>query len=340
MWQTLGQNEIISFFENALSKQALSHAYLLVGPQHIGKTTMAYDIAMAINCTGDKPPCRECSSCQRTIKHTHSDVITIGLEPSEDKKQAKYEIGIDEIKTLQQLASLPPYESSYKVFIINGVDHLSQEAANCILKTLEEPSPQVVLILLASNQSGVLPTIISRCQIIRFKPISDTFLEKILIEKYEVDRDRAQLLSRLADGCPGYAIEALTDDTVFSRRTNIVEELINLIDSNVDERFNYISKLDSKFRNVEWKNTAELLINTWLSCWHDMILIKNNCVESITNIDFKTALENFSEKLDINDIKDFIKRMNGSLDLISKNANIRLVLEVLMLNMPPVQRSV
>jgi len=193
---------------------------------------------------------------------------------------------------------------------------------------------------LASNQSGVLPTIISRCQIIRFKPISDTFLEKILIEKYEVDRDRAQLLSRLADGCPGYAIEALTDDTVFSRRTNIVEELINLIDSNVDERFNYISKLDSKFRNVEWKNTAELLINTWLSCWHDMILIKNNCVESITNIDFKTALENFSEKLDINEIKDFIKRMNGSLDLISKNANIRLVLEVLMLNMPPVQRSV
>jgi DNA polymerase III subunit delta' len=338
VWQTSGQDDLIALFEKAFKQKNLSHAYLLTGPLHVGKTTLAYDLARAINCTGENPPCNECASCQRINKRVHSDVMEISLDiiPDQKKPESKNrtEIGIDEIKTLQQMASLPPYEGKNKIFIINGVDHISAEAANSLLKTLEEPFPGVVLILLASDESKIMPTIVSRCQRIRLKPVSQGSILKMLQSSYNLEGEKARLLSRLSRGCPGLAITAATDENTVARRTRIIDESIFLPGANIDERFSFIAMLENRQRGAEWRKAAEELLNTWISYWRDVLLIKAGCPEDITNLDYIPQLEEYAGKLQIPEIKSFISRLTGSLELISKNANIRLVMEVLMFDMP------
>jgi DNA polymerase III subunit delta' len=338
VWRTLGQDDLIALFKKALKKNNLSHAYLLTGPVHIGKMTLAYDLARAINCTGENPPCNECASCQRTGKRIHSDVVEISLDIAPDLKKGepknRTEIGIDEIKRLQQLASLPPFEGKNKIFIINGIDHISTDAANSLLKTLEEPLPGVVLILLASEENKVLPTIISRCQRIRLKPVPQSEILQLLQSSYNVDAEKAKLLSRLSQGCPGLAIATAGEDGTASERVKIIEESLFLLGANPDERLSYIAMIESRHRSSEWRKTAENLLDTWTTWWRDILLVKGDCPDDIANLDYRAQLEAYARKLSIAEIKSFLADITGSLELISKNANIRLVLEVLMLDMP------
>jgi len=338
VWQTLGQEDLIALFEKAFKKKNLSHAYLLTGPVHIGKTTLAYDLARAFNCTGANPPCGMCDSCQRTTKRIHTDVIEIGLDIIPDGKKTdsktRTEIGIDEIKNLQNMASLPPFEGRHKIFIINGVDRISADAANRLLKTLEEPFPGVILILLASEENKILPTIISRCQRIRLKPVRQNKIFDMLQTAYNVEPEKAKLLSRLSRGCPGLAISAAGDENSVSQRNKIIDESMFLLGANLDERFSYIAMLESRHRNSEWRRTSEQLLDTWISWWRDVLLVKSNCEDDIVNLDYVPHLGEYARKLSVKEIKSFIANLTGSLELVSKNANIRLVLEVLMFDMP------
>lgn len=338
MWRIIGQAETVSLFQNGLSTGSLAHAYLFIGPRQIGKATLAYDIAMAVNCEQDNPPCGQCRSCQRILNGLHSDIFFIGVNGNSgsngSEQKSKIEIGIDQIKKLQQHASLPPYEGKYKVFIINDADRMSHEAANCLLKTLEEPPQQMILLLLAADESKILPTIFSRCQLIRFKPLAATKIEDILRDNYSADPDKSKLIARLSGGCLGWALTSLSDDSQLQKRFQLLTDMDSLLASSMDERFSYIAKLEDHRKNADPRKNAESVINLWLLWWHDLLLVKNNCSESITNIDFTAVFEKWARVLDIVDIKIFINCLQNSLSLILKNANIRLTLEVLMLDMP------
>jgi DNA polymerase III subunit gamma/tau len=157
MWQVIGQDKILSLLDYGLKTDSIAHAYLLVGPRHVGKGTLANNLAQALNCEGAGTPCGQCRSCQRIREGKHADVTSIGLD-------SRAEIGIDDIRGLQRSANLPPYEGKCKVFIIDEAEYLSTEAANALLKILEEPPPRVVWLLLAADEERLLATIISRCQ--------------------------------------------------------------------------------------------------------------------------------------------------------------------------------
>jgi DNA polymerase-3 subunit delta' len=336
VWRTSGQNEAIELLENELKTGSLSHAYLLIGPRHIGKTTLSYDLALAANCSENKVPCLKCNSCQRILKGLHTDIFFVSIDNAliaNNEQKNRVEISIDDIKKIQQYAGLPPYEGKYKVFIIDGADMLSNEAANCLLKTLEEPPAGVILMLLATDESKILPTIISRCQKINFKTISVKRIEEILTEKYSVDAEHAKIIARLSAGRLGWAINCLDDDTEFQARIEIMNSLNELITANIDDRFNYIASLENGRKTIDRKK-AESLINTWLAWWRDLLLVKNKCADNIINIDFIKSLEKWSRLLQTAEIKAFIEQLQQSLSLISKNANIRLLLEVIMLDMP------
>ncbi len=154
MWQVVGQDRVISLLQRSLEKKALAHAYLLVGPPHVGKMTLALDLAKAINCDAAAPPCGECTACRRIASGKHADVQIIGLAGDGDSAEARSqtEISIDQIRQMQHSACLPPFEGRYKVFIIEGAELLSNEAANCLLKTLEEPEEKIVFLLLAARE--------------------------------------------------------------------------------------------------------------------------------------------------------------------------------------------
>lgn len=336
MWRTSGQNEAIELFENELKTGSISHAYLLIGPRHIGKTTLSYDLALAANCTEANAPCLECASCLRILKGLHSDIFYLSPDSSlasSHEQKNRTEIGIDDIKKIQQFAGLPPYEGKYKVFIIDGADQLSNEAANCLLKTLEEPPDKIILMLLAFDESKILPTIASRCQKINLKPLPAKKIEQILIEEHSVDAEQAAIISRLSYGRLGWAINCLDNDDELQSRLEIMNSIDNLLVLNIGERFSYIAGLEAGRKNIDRKK-AEAMIDNWLTWWRDLLLIKNGCRESITNVDLTQVLDKWSKLLSIEEIKNFIENLQQSLLLIKKNANIRLLLEAILLDMP------
>lgn len=330
MWQTTGQQRIIALLEHSIKNNELAHAYLIIGPPHVGKMTLAVDLAQAINCNDSQPPCKECQTCKKIAGRKHADVIVIeNAEDTSTETKTASEIGIDEIKVLQHSANLPPYEGKYKVFIINGAESLSHEAANCLLKILEEPPPHVVFVLLTSKESLVLPTIISRCQRLELKPLTSEEISRILTTSYKLDNQQAKLLAVLAQGCPGWAINAALDSTVLAQRAQFVEEMFSLLDTTWGERLTYAARLGTN------RALAEQALRNWLSCWRDIMLIKNGYKEAIVNSDYLEALESLSQRLDVAEVRSFIQSVEKSLAYIAAtSANLRLITEVALLNMP------
>lgn len=330
MWQTIGQPKALALLEHSLAIGDLAHAYLFVGAQHIGKMTMALDLARALNCEGDKPPCFECGPCRRISNGKHTDIIIIGLNSTNSSGEVKQrvEIGIDDIRELQRNTSFPPYEGKCKIFIIDGAEHLSSEAANCLLKTLEEPPRGVVILLLTVDELRLLPTVVSRCQRVELKPMPAEELERVLVESHEVENDKARLLARLSQGCLGWAIRALTDDSYLAQRAQRLAEMLSSLDVGWDERFTYAAKLGND------RKAVEEVINLWLTWWRDMMLIKCDCKQAITNVDQISMLEKWAQTLSLSQVRNFIDSLQKSLSQIALNANLRLVLEILMLEMP------
>lgn len=330
MWQTIGQPQVLSLLEHSLSMGSLAHAYLFVGPPHVGKTTLALDLARAVNCQEDKPPCGECQSCHRIINGKHADITIIGLNSAKASRETKLrvEVGIEDIKELQRSANLPPYEGNYKVFIIDGAEHLSDEAANCLLKTLEEPPPRVIVLLLTAEELRLLPTVVSRCQKVELKAMPSMDIEVLLVEHSGVDSDRAKLLARLSQGCPGWALRAAVDESYLVQRTQRLSEMFSLLSASWEERFVYAAQQGND------RKSAEELINLWLVCSRDLMLTKCGSKQAITNIDYTPTLEERAQTLSLLEIKDFINSLQQSLSQISQNANLRLVFETLMLDMP------
>jgi DNA polymerase-3 subunit delta' len=328
MWQVIGQDKILSLLDYSLKTNTIAHAYLLAGPPHVGKRTLAINVAQALNCDGPELPCGQCRSCQRILKGKHADVTPIGLD-------SKTEIGFDDIRGLQRLANLPPYEGKCKVFIIDDAEYLSTEAANSLLKILEEPPPRIVWLLLAAEEEHLLPTIISRCQRLELKPVPSERVQEILVNAYNADAKKAKLLTQLCHGRLGWALSALANDDILEQRSQRIAKLVSLLtptSRSLEQRFAYAQELASQFSQN--RRAGAEIIEIWLDWWRDLMLIKGGCKEAIINVDYEIALEEQARGLSLSEIKGFLANLCLLQEEISKNVNPRLALEWLMLNLP------
>jgi DNA polymerase-3 subunit delta' len=331
MWQVIGQDKILSLLDYSLKTNTIAHAYLLVGPQHVGKKTLATNLAQALNCDGPELPCGRCRSCQRILEGKHADVTPIGLD-------SKTEIGIDDIRGLQRLANLPPYEGKCKVFIIDDAEYLSTEAANSLLKILEEPPPKVVWLLLAAEEERLLPTIISRCQRLELKPVPSERVQELLVNSYNVDADKSKLLTQLCHGRLGWAVSALANGDILEQRSQRIAKLVSLLTASLEQRFAYAQELASQF-SQDRRAGAEIM-EIWLDWWRDLMLIKGGCQEAIINVDYETVLKEQAKELSLSEIKEFLANLGLLQEEISKNVNPRLAWEWLMLNLPRKKLSI
>jgi DNA polymerase III subunit delta' len=330
MWKIIGQKRALSLLQGSLSRGKLAHAYLFSGPTHVGKMTLARELASALNCTGDSPPCGECPSCLRIASNKHADVLELGLGKNAEGKMLT-EIGIEEIRQIQHSANLPPFEGKCRVYIVNGAELLSTEAANCLLKTLEEPLEKVVFILLTSKEQSLLTTVISRCQRIELLPIPKEEIRQALVMKWNIPEIKADLLARLSHGSLGWAVRAAEED-LLEKHSEQVTEIVNIVDADLEDRFNYAAQLATEFGQDREKVQEKLSI--WLDWWHDLLMIKCGLVEMITNIDRLDVLKNMSENLEIGQIRTVIEGIISAAEQLKMNANARLTLEVFMLGLP------
>jgi len=334
MWQVVGQNRAVSLLQRSLERGALAHAYLFVGPRHVGKMTLALNLAQALNCEAAEPPCAVCASCQKIALAKHADVQIIGLVNDANSAEAKprVEIGIDQIRQMEHSSSLPPFEGKYKVFIIDGAELLSIEAANCLLKTLEEPVGRVIFILLTTNERLLPATVISRCQRLELPPLAAAEIEAALNSRGGVEPEKARFLARLSHGCLGWALSATGDSGVLQQRAERMDRLLGVIDADCEERFAYAAQLAAQFGQN--RRLVQEILDLWLDYWRDLLLIKIGCDEAITNTDMLATLVEQARGYDLVQIRSFIDSIQAAGEQLRQNANPRLVLEVLMLSIP------
>ncbi len=344
MWQVIGQDRILSLLDYSLKTNTIAHAYLLVGPRHVGKGTLAFNLAQALNCDGPEVPCGQCRSCQRILESKHADVISISVDSriesavTSNSLEHKTEIGIKDMLELQRMANLPPYEGKCKVFIIDDAEYLSTEAANSLLKILEEPPQMVVWLLLAAEEEHLLPTIISRCQRLELKPVPSERVQEILISSYEVDANKAKLLTHLCHGRLGWALSALANDDILEQRSQRIVKLFSLLPAGLEQRFAYAQELASQLSQN--RRAGAEIIEIWLDWWRDLMLIKGGCREAIINVDYDRTLEEQARGLSLSEIEGFLANLCLLQEEISKNVNPRLALEWLMLNLPGKELSI
>jgi DNA polymerase-3 subunit delta' len=333
VWQIVGQSRAVSLLQRSLEQGAVAHAYLLVGPPHVGKMTLALDFARVVNCQGDEPPCGSCDACQKIASGNHADVQVIGLNSagnSNDKPRT--EIGIDQIREIQHSSNLPPFEGSYRVYIIDGAELMSTEAANCLLKTLEEPSAGVIFILLTANESVLPATVVSRCQRLELRSLATSQVGVALGERWSVEPQKAELLARLSHGCLGWAILAAGDDSLLEQRSQRLDRLLDITSADYEERFDYVNQLVAWFSQS--RSLVQEILDLWLDWWRDLLLVKLGCGDGITNIDRQDLLASLAQGYGLVEIRSFISSIQSAGEQLKLNANPRLVLEVLMLSIP------
>jgi len=202
MQTVLGQEHVVELFRRILREGRLAHAYAFAGQEGVGKALFARRLSMALLCP-EKPRegCGDCNVCRRIEKDTHPDVHWYA--PPEGKRIFPIELIRD---GLIPDISLKPLEGAYKIFIIQKAEMMNPEAANCLLKTLEEPPEGSLLILITESADRLLPTIASRCLIVRFRPIPVEIMKEELARRLGVDSEYAEHLARLSGGSFGKAI--------------------------------------------------------------------------------------------------------------------------------------
>jgi len=326
MWNIFGQPKAVDLLKSSVEQGRLSHAYLFTGPAHIGKSTLAFGLAQAVNCAENDSPCGVCASCGRIASGANADVQIISLAPG-----AK-EISIDQIREAQHTASIKPYESKWRVFIIEGADRLSTEASNSLLKTLEEPPDNVLLILTAVHKGQIMPTILSRCQMVELHPVAASVIEKALVENWGVDAGKAKLLARFCNGAIGWALMAYGDESVVEGRAEIVDGIVELTSASISDRFACAAQQATFFGQD--KEAVYETLNLWTGWWRDLLLVKQGCVDLVTNIDRIEMLEQSSGQYNVAQIAGFIKSLDLAVRNLHRNANPRLALEILMLDIP------
>jgi DNA polymerase-3 subunit delta' len=323
----------------ALREGRLAHAYLFVGPTQVGKATAARELAMALNCRGEDPPCHRCRQCHQIEVGRHPDLELVGVggfceEPDhrDHRTDGSKDIRICQIRRLERLLSRAPYEGSHRVVIVDPADALNVEAANAFLKTLEEPPASAVLILVSSREEALPPTVRSRCRRVAFRRMPVADVEQALLETWSAVPDRAKSLARLSGGRLGWAVSALEDEGLLASRDSVLDEAERLADASLLERFAFAGRQGFLFSRE--RDTVLTVLALWEEWWRDLLLATAGRPDLALNLDRLDKLSEESGKYQTRAVVRFLKALGQTRRQLQENVNPLLALEALMLELP------
>ncbi len=331
--ETVGHSRAVNALKRGLKEGRPSHAYLIAGPAHVGKMTLARDLARMVNCASADPPCAECRQCGRISQGLHADVRVVGPGYGGDEAaRSRPSIGIDDVRALEREANLKPFEGRSRVFIIEAAERLTPEAANALLKTLEEPPEQVALILLASEPSVLPLTVVSRCRQIELRPLPPEQVAEALRSRGGADPSRVEETARLSGGRLGWALRALEEPDMVDGRSERVEGVREVMSGTLEKRFAYAGGLAARFPNDQDSVAQELEL--WRSWLRDVLLVKEGREDLAVSLSMMDALRSTASTLSSGRIVGALHAVGEALDMLRLNVNPRLALEQLMLRLP------
>ncbi|HEY7834739.1 MAG TPA: DNA polymerase III subunit delta' [Ktedonobacterales bacterium] len=326
MREVIGNQQARDLLVRAALGGAVSHAYLLTGPDQIGKTTLALAFARLLQCTARAPddpePCGACLACRKIAHGTHPDVRV--LEPPEGKQW----LPVEQVRDLLHTAYLAPYEGRWRIFILPQVERMRAESANALLKTLEEPPPGVMLLLTSGAPDLLLPTVISRCQVVPLAPLAPEEVARALVERWGAAPDDARTLAGLASGRLGWAVEALAQPERRDRRETLLRQIVELAGASRDARMRLASQLASD------TEAARGAVELWALWWRDALLAAHGAGDLASTGAARAAAEQIGRAVGPVRAEVFMRRLLETRQQLDQNANPRLALEVLALEMP------
>ena len=286
-WELLGHDWAVGMLKENVKKQRVRHAYLITGPEGVGRRTLSIRLAQALNCENSEDPgepCFTCRNCEWIEKMKHPDLAVV---QSEGRQKA---LSVEKIRELSRYLSFTPYEARYKIAILLRFEEASASASNALLKTLEEPASKVVIILNAVNTDVLLPTIVSRCEVIRLQPLPIDRLSHDLSNEWEIPQEEAEILAHVFGGRPGLARRFIESGELMAERNQWLDEHIQLLASDRVERFVYAWSLSNK------RDVVNQVLACWLSFWRDIFLCAARSSTPLSNIDRKEEISVLSEE--------------------------------------------
>lgn len=317
----LGNEDAKKYFIKAVNDKQLSHSYIFEGPYGVGKNTFALELAKFVLCEnkeGDRP-CNKCQSCHMINAGTHPDVIQIEKDTKVTKIENIRENIIKEI-------DIKPYRSAHKFIIVKSADSINVQGQNAILKTIEEPPSYAVIILACENIASLLPTIKSRCIVVRFNPLSTEQMEDYLKQQGVVGTEQ-EVYARLAEGCIGVMQDILEDENYLALRKESVNYLQRLDRGQVMEIYDLVKEITDQKENIEQ------ILNFWLLWYRDVMVIKVAKSEDLYYKDYQQQLLDMSYKLTYNKLSQNLGFIKSAILDIRQNIYSTFVIENLLLKL-------
>ncbi|MCS4200061.1 ATP-binding protein [Salinibacter ruber] len=360
----LDQERVVQTLRRALTQERVAHAYLLHGPDGVGKRAVAYEMARALQCPEQADEaCDACPTCRKTRRMVHPDVHVnlphpwsqekdrdeedmgkrirrLGdnpyaaidyvrrpslADPSETSNQQVY-YRIDQVRQdIIQPMSLARGEGAYKVNVLIDAEKMREEAANTFLKLLEEPPPQTVFLLTTNRPEQLLPTILSRCQQLRFDPLLPETIEQALVDRENMAPDEASMLSRMADGSYSRALELAENDALMTSRELVLDYFRAAYTQKVESLDSCIQELKSQGRE-----RVKSVLRLMLRCMRDLLLYRTMGEEApLVNVDQKEAVARFCNNLPDADLEGMVTLVEEAMELAERNVRVALVLTAL-----------
>ncbi len=318
----IGQEHIIGFLQKGLASGKMSHGLLFSGPRGSGKGTLALLLAQAVNCLAPEPPCGTCLSCRKTAGMNHPDVRIIAREGAHIK--------MEQARVLRLEASRPPYEGWKKVYILDGAEDMTAPAANSLLKILEDPPPYILFILLASRPRLLLPTILSRCQVLPFRPVPEETIASYLLERTgDLLPGEARTYASLSQGYPGKALQLYGDRDFAALREKAAAFLQETADTGAGEGF-YLAETLAELKD------PGLFLDLTLLYLRDLLLYKRSPEAGrLYYADFETSLKKLAP-IPERALLQAVKTVLAARKEMAVPVNQKLVLGVMLLELKEV----
>jgi DNA polymerase-3 subunit delta' len=374
LFRTRGHKQALAFVQRAIETVKPPHALLLAGPDRVGKTTLALDLAAGLLCLASDPserPCAECAACRKVAHGNHPDLHRLAPEG------AGQQIRVAQVHGLVSELALLPLEGRYRVAIVEHAHRLNPDAQNALLKTLEEPPARVCLILAADDTSTLLPTVISRCARVRLGAVAGDEIAAMIDEAGLADRSRGAALARLSGGRPGLALALARRPDAVLAQSRLAGTLLDLVSADrrrrlsaqqdliedgaalaaaaagtiddIDPTAEAASQARPRARRAtaaserggsrrpspaERRSAVTEIVSVWRDVARDLAVATRGGRRELQQHELFDALVNVSGQVDADAVTTFLGRLDAASRALDLYANPELVLDALLLDWP------
>ncbi len=329
-WTIEGHDWAVDMLRQHIARDAVRHAYLFTGSPGVGRRTLALQFAQEIICKNPlKPyePGEESRIRQQIERMQHADLSVVVAERESGS------LKVEQVRELQHTLALSPYQSRYRIALLLRFEEATTSAQNALLKTLEEAPEKVILLLTADSAENLLPTIVSRCEILRLRPLPIDNTRTIL-QARGIPEEEALRLAHLSGGRLGYALRMQQDNTLILQIHEQVETALQLLAGKMRERIAFANR----FRSSDTRSTARQTLQTWLLFWRDVLLVTHQAEVPLIFLDWKEKTERLAGQVTTQEAQRQVAELEMALHrLENTNVNAQHLFEVVLLGWPKIQ---